>query len=140
MPDSISPFDRPLTHKLFFNIVYFSLISLSTQEEKVLAIERHRKEQEVMQGRQEEHLDQEREEKRIADQLRDEDRKMAKDRARRREEFRRHRIETERAGEYFYCLCLFSCNFLWQLIDDFTNILLTFITLNPRSCFVPFFV
>ena len=29
MPDSISPFDRPLTHKSFFNIVYFSLISLS---------------------------------------------------------------------------------------------------------------
>ena len=28
MPDSISPFDRPLTHKSFFNIVYFSLISL----------------------------------------------------------------------------------------------------------------
>ena len=31
MPDSISPFDRPLTHKLFFNIVYFSLISLRSQ-------------------------------------------------------------------------------------------------------------
>ena len=29
LPDSISPFDRPLTHKSFFNIVYFSLISLS---------------------------------------------------------------------------------------------------------------
>ena len=28
MPDSISPFERPLTHKSFFNIVYFSLISL----------------------------------------------------------------------------------------------------------------
>ena len=28
LPDSISPFDRPLTHKSFFNIVYFSLISL----------------------------------------------------------------------------------------------------------------
>ena len=29
MDDSISPFDRPLTHKSFFNIVYFSLIPLS---------------------------------------------------------------------------------------------------------------
>ena len=29
MPDSISPFDRPLTNKSFFNIVYFSLIPLS---------------------------------------------------------------------------------------------------------------
>ena len=28
MDDIISRFDRPLTHKLFFNIVYFSLISL----------------------------------------------------------------------------------------------------------------
>ena len=92
---------------------------LRNQEERVLAIERHRKEQEAMQGRQEEHLDQEREEKRIADQLRDDDRKMAKERARRREEFRRHRIETERAGEY---CCLYFLYLLWQLIYDFTNI------------------
>merc|ERR1711865_894709 len=28
-PIVFSPFDRPLTHKSFFNIVYFSLISLS---------------------------------------------------------------------------------------------------------------
>ena len=28
MPDSISPFDRPLTHISVFNIVYFSLIPL----------------------------------------------------------------------------------------------------------------
>ena len=28
MPDIVSPFERPLTHKSFFNIVYFSLISL----------------------------------------------------------------------------------------------------------------
>ena len=32
MPDSISPFDRPLTHKSFFNIVYFSLIPLSDKK------------------------------------------------------------------------------------------------------------
>ena len=31
MPDSFSPFDRPLTYKSFFNIVYFSLISLRSQ-------------------------------------------------------------------------------------------------------------
>ena len=30
MPDTISPFDRPLTHKSFFNIVYFLLISFSS--------------------------------------------------------------------------------------------------------------
>ena len=30
MPDSISPFDRPLTHISVFHIVYFSLIPLRT--------------------------------------------------------------------------------------------------------------
>ena len=29
-----SPFDRPLTHKSFFNIVYFSLISLKVKFQK----------------------------------------------------------------------------------------------------------
>ena len=28
LSDIVSPFDRPLTHKSFFNIVYFSLIPL----------------------------------------------------------------------------------------------------------------
>ena len=31
-PISISPFDRPLTHELFFNIVYFSLISQKQED------------------------------------------------------------------------------------------------------------
>ena len=34
LPDTISPFDRSLTHKSFFNIVYFSLISLKVVHRK----------------------------------------------------------------------------------------------------------
>ena len=34
MPDIISPFDRPLTHKSFFNIVYFTLISQDDENDQ----------------------------------------------------------------------------------------------------------
>jgi hypothetical protein len=67
------------------------------QEEKVRLAEKHRREQDEMQSRQVEALDQEKEEKRIEDLLREEDRKLAKERSRRREEHRRKKIEAERA-------------------------------------------
>ena len=35
MDDTISPFDRPLTHKIIFNIVYFSFIPLRVKQQKV---------------------------------------------------------------------------------------------------------
>jgi hypothetical protein len=69
---------------------------IARQEERIAAIEAHRLAQEQGQARQAENNDAEAEERRLRDELREEDRRLAKERAQRRDEHRRKRIDAER--------------------------------------------
>ena len=69
---------------------------IARQEARIHAIEAHRLAQEQGLARQAENNDAEAEERRLRDELREEDRRIAKERAMRREKHRRERIEAER--------------------------------------------